>query len=173
LKAMARRTTRAEITERIAKIREVIPDIALRTSLITGFPGEKNKDHMIMQEFVKEIRFDRLGVFTYSREEGTKAAESSGQVLEIVKRKRKNAIMKIQQEIAFEKAQNTAGSVVNVMIEGKLVKEDIYVGRTYKDAPGVDGMIFVESERELLSGDFVKVKVTGSKDYDLVGIIED
>ena len=170
LNAMARKTTRAEITERIAKMRKEIPDIALRTSLITGFPGEKKTDHKIMLDFVKEIGFDRLGVFTYSREEGTKAAESKKQVWEFVKRKRRDAVMKLQQGIAFEKAASLAGETVEVMIEGKLVKEDIYVGRTYKDAPGVDGMIFVESDRELLSGDFIKVKITDSKDYDLVGI---
>jgi len=173
LKAMARKTTRAEITERIGAIRKEIPDISFRTSLIAGFPGEKSADHKEMLDFVKEIRFDRLGVFTYSREEGTKAAESKGQVPEFIKRRRKNAVMALQQSIAFEKASSLAGTVVDVMIEGKLVKEDIYVGRTYKDAPGVDGMIFVESERELLSGDFVKVKITGSKEYDLVGIIEE
>lgn len=170
LKDMARKTTRAEITERIRKIREEIPDIALRTSLIAGFPGEGFADHREMLDFVSEISFDRLGVFTYSREEGTKAAESKKQVPEFLKKRRKNAVMKLQQSIAFEKAKATAGSVIDVMIEGKLVKDDIYVGRTYKDAPGVDGMIFVESDRELLSGDFIKVKVTGSKDYDLVGI---
>jgi len=170
LNAMARKTTRAEITERIAKMRKEIPDIALRTSLITGFPGEKKADHKIMLDFVKEIGFDRLGVFTYSREEGTKAAESKKQVWEFIKRKRRDAVMQLQQGIAFEKAASLAGETVEVMIEGKLVKEDIYVGRTYKDAPGVDGMIFVESDRELLSGDFIKVKITDSKDYDLVGI---
>lgn len=170
LNAMARKTTRTEITERIAKMRKEIPDIALRTSLITGFPGEKKADHKIMLDFVKEIGFDRLGVFTYSREEGTKAAESKEQVWEFIKRKRRDAVMQLQQGIAFEKAASLAGETVEVMIEGKLVKEDIYVGRTYKDAPGVDGMIFVESDRELLSGDFIKVKITDSKDYDLVGI---
>lgn len=170
LKAMARKTTRAEITERIAKMRKEIPDIALRTSLITGFPGEKKADHKIMIDFVKEIGFDRLGVFTYSREEGTKAAKSKGQVWEFIKRKRRDAVMALQQGIAFDKAASLAGETVEVMIEGKLVKEDIYVGRTYKDAPGVDGMIFVESDRDLLSGDFIKVKITDSKDYDLVGI---
>lgn len=169
LRAMARRTTRAEITERINYLRKEIPDIALRTSLIAGFPKEKTKDHREMMDFVREIEFDRLGVFTYSREEGTKAANIKAQVPGFVKKHRRNRVMRLQQEIAFEKAAGAVGSIIPVMIEGKLVKDGIYVGRTYKDAPGVDGMIFVDCDRELLSGDFVKVKVTGSKEYDLVG----
>lgn len=169
LKAMARRTTCEHITERINAIRKEIPDIAFRTSLIAGFPGESMKDHKAMLEFVKQIRFDRLGVFTYSREEGTGAAKLKGQIPEFIKRSRRDRVMKIQQAIAFEKAKQSIGSTVFVMIEGKLVRDNIYVGRTYKDAPGVDGMIFVESDRELLSGDFVKVTVTGSREYDLLG----
>ena len=174
LKAMARRTTRKEITESIAKLREAIPDIALRTTFITGFPGETGDDHKQMAEFVKEIQFDRLGAFTYSREEGTKAAELKGQRPEWIKKRRRNKIMAIQQKIAWDKAEQMTGKVIDVMIEGKLVAEGVYVGRTYKDAPGVDGEVFVECDRELLSGDFVKVKVTGSKEYDLVGeVIEE
>lgn len=169
LKAMARKTTRKEITESIRKLREAIPDIALRTTFITGFPGETGADHRQMVDFVKEIEFDRLGAFTYSREEGTKAASLPKQVPEFIKKKRRNKVMALQQEIAYAKAEKMAGRVVDVMIEGKLVKEGVYVGRTYKDAPGVDGEVFVECERELLSGDFVKVKVTGSLEYDLVG----
>ena len=169
LKKMARKTTRAEITQRIQKLREEIPDIALRTTLITGFPGETGEDHRQMLEFVKEIRFDRLGVFTYSREEGTAAAEMSRQLPELIKRLRRNKVMKIQQQIAFETASNVAGSKLEVMIEGKLVEEGVYVGRTYKDAPGVDGEVFVSCDRELMSGDIVKVLVTGSREYDLVG----
>lgn len=169
LKAMARKTTRAEITESIRKLRESIPDIALRTTFITGFPGESNADHKQMVEFVKEIKFDRLGAFTYSREEGTKAADLSKQVPEFIKKMRRNKVMKIQQDIAWTKAEEMIGKTVDVMIEGKLVKEGVYVGRTYKDAPGVDGQVFVECENELLSGDFVSVKVTGSLEYDLVG----
>jgi len=169
LKAMARRTTRKEITDSISKLREAIPDIALRTTFITGFPGETRNDHKQMVEFVEEIQFDRLGAFTYSREEGTKAATLKGQKAEWIKRRRRNKVMAVQQQIAWNKAEQMVGRVVDVMIEGKLVKEGVYVGRTYKDAPGVDGEVFVECDRELLSGDFVKVKVTESREYDLVG----
>lgn len=170
LKAMARKTTRNEITDSIRKLREAIPDIALRTTFITGFPGETRADHKEMADFVREIRFDRLGAFTYSREEGTKAAGLSGQKPEWIKRRRRNKIMAIQQQIAWDKAASMTGQTVDVMIEGKLVSEGVYVGRTYKDAPGVDGEVFVESQRDLMSGDFVKVKVTGSREYDLVGV---
>ncbi len=169
LKRMARKTTRAEITERIARLRKEIPDIALRTTFITGFPGETIKDHKQMLEFVKEMRFDRLGVFTYSREEGTKAGQMKGQIPEFIKRRRRDKVMRLQQQIAWDKAKQTAGEIMDVMIEGKLVKEGVYVARTYKDAPSVDGEVFVECDRELMSGDFVKVKVTGSREYDLVG----
>lgn len=169
LKKMARRTTRAEITERIAKLRETIPDIALRTTFITGFPGETSKDHRQMLDFTEQIGFDRLGVFTYSREEGTSAADMSGQVPEILKKIRRNRVMKLQQKIAWDKAAEEIGKVMTVMIEGKLVKEEVYVGRTYKDAPAVDGEVFVECDRELMSGDVVEVKITGSREYDLVG----
>ena len=169
LKAMARKTNRAEITERIHKLRQMIPDIALRTTFITGFPGEKRSDHLKMLDFVQEIGFDRLGVFTYSREEGTIAGESRKQIPEFIKKRRRDAVMKLQQQIAYRKAESMVGEELEVMIEGRLVEDDIYVGRTYKDAPGVDGMIFVESDGELMSGDFVKVRVTGSKGYDLIG----
>lgn len=169
LRNMARKTTRAEITERIAKLRKEIPDIALRTTMITGFPGESASDHKQMLEFVEEIGFDRLGVFTYSREEGTKAADMKGQLPEIMKRRRRDRVMKLQQKITFEKNENMAGSIVDVMIEGRLVEDNVYVGRTYRDAPGVDGEVFVECDRDLMSGDFIKVKVISSKQYDLVG----
>lgn len=171
LKAMARKTTRSEITESIRKLREAIPDIALRTTFITGFPGETGADHREMVDFVKEIKFDRLGAFTYSREEGTKAAAMKGQKPQWIKKRRRNKIMAIQQQIAWEKAAAMAGETIDVMIEGKLVSEGVYVGRTYKDAPGVDGEVFVESSRDLMSGDFVRVKVTGSREYDLVGVM--
>ena len=169
LKKMGRRTTREEITERIAKLRQEIPGIALRTTFITGFPTETHRDHRQMLDFVEEIKFERLGVFTYSREEGTPAAKMSGQLPELVKKRRRDRVMKLQRQIAWERAAGMTGKVFDVMIEGRLVKEDIYVGRTYMDAPGVDGEVFVSCERELMSGDFVKVKVTGSREYDLVG----
>ena len=169
LKKMGRRTTREEITERIAKLRQEIPGIVLRTTFITGFPTETHRDHRQMLDFVEEIKFERLGVFTYSREEGTQAAKMSGQLPELVKKRRRDRVMKLQRQIAWERAADMTGKVFDVMIEGRLVKEDIYVGRTYMDAPGVDGEVFVSCERELMSGDFVKVKVTGSREYDLVG----
>ncbi len=174
LRAMARKTTRTEITESIRKLREAIPDIALRTTFITGFPGEKNADHKQMMDFIEEIRFDRLGAFTYSREEGTKAAGLPKQVPQFIKNIRRNKVMALQQKIAWEKASEMTDRIVDVMIEGKIVSDGVYVGRTYKDAPSVDGVVFVECDRDLLSGDFVKVKVTGSREYDLVGeVIEE
>ncbi len=168
LRQMARKTTRAEITQSISKLREAIPDIALRTTFITGFPGETRADHKEMLDFVKEIRFDRLGAFCYSREEGTKAAALAKQVPDFVKKVRRNRVMRLQQEIAWTKAQEMTDQIIDVMIEGKIVSDGVYVGRTYKDAPGVDGEVFVECSRDLMSGDFVKVRVTGSKEYDLL-----
>lgn len=169
LKAMNRRTTKEEITKSINSLREAIPDIALRTTFITGFPGEKKDDFNELYEFVNDIKFDRMGAFTYSREEGTVAAGMKGQVFEFIKKKRRNKLMELQQTLCFENAREQIGKKIEVMIEGKLVEENIYVGRTYKDAPGVDGMIFVECNYELMSGDFVDVLVTDSKEYDLIG----
>lgn len=169
LRRMGRRTTRTEITERIKRLREVLPDIALRTTLISGFPGETKEDHESLMEFVDEMEFDRLGVFTYSAEEDTPAAEYPDQVPEQVKEERKDAVMALQQEIAFEKSGRMAGRSLKVMIEGKVADEDVYVGRTYMDAPGVDGLIFVNADVPLMSGDFCRVKVTGAEDYDLIG----
>ena len=159
---MNRKTNRAELTERIAKLREEIPDIALRTSLIAGFPGETEEDHEELMEFIDEIEFTRLGVFTYSAEEGTKAAEMDGQVQEEVKEERRDRLMELQQEISSDLSQSQIGKVMTVMIEGKVADENAYVGRTYMDAPNVDGYIFVNTDEELMSGDFCKVKVTGA-----------
>lgn len=169
LKRMNRKTNRAELTERIAKLREEIPDIALRTSLIAGFPGETEEDHEELMEFIDEIEFTRLGVFTYSAEEGTKAAEMDGQVQEEVKEERRDRLMELQQEISSDLSQSQIGKVTTVMIEGKVADENAYVGRTYMDAPNVDGYIFVNTDEELMSGDFCKVKVTGALEYDLIG----
>lgn len=169
LKRMGRRTTLSELKEMIGKLRREIPDIALRTTLITGFPGEDEEDHRIMLELVKEARFDRLGVFTYSAEEGTKAAEMDGQIDDDIKEKRRDEVMELQQEIAFERALAMTGRELDVIIEGRLVDEDVYAARTYMDAPGVDGMLFVGSQRELMSGDMVRVRVTGANEYDLIG----
>lgn len=173
LKAMGRRTNRTELTALINKIRKEIPDIVLRTTLITGFPGETEEDHEDMLDFVNEMEFDRLGVFTYSPEEGTIAAEMDNQIEDEIKEQRRNEIMELQQEIAFEKAESMIGRKVLVIIEGKITDENAYMGRTYMDSPDVDGNIFINTDAELMTGDFVKVLVTGAVQYDLIGKIVD
>ena len=169
LKRMNRKTNRAELTERIAKLRQEIPDIALRTSLIAGYPGETEEDHEELMEFIDEIEFTRLGVFTYSPENGTKAAEMDDQIPDEVKEERRDRLMELQQEISSDLSQEQIGKVLTVMIEGKVADENAYVGRTYMDAPNVDGYIFVNTDEELMSGDFCRVKVTGALEYDLIG----
>lgn len=172
LKAMGRRTTRQELVEKIEMLRREIPDIALRTTLITGFPGESEEDHESLMQFVDEMEFDRLGVFTYSPEEGTAAAKLGNQISEEVKEDRQAELMELQQEIAFDKAEEKKDHVYTVMIEGSVADENVYVGRTYMDAPGIDGLIFVQSDENFVSGDFVKVRVTGAYEYDLIGEVE-
>ena len=169
LKRMGRRTSKAELIDIIGRLRREIPDICLRTTLITGFPGETQKQHEELMEFVDEMEFDRLGVFTYSVEEDTPAAAMPGQIDEEVKLDRQAELMELQQEIAFDNAEHMVGREVLVMVEGKVADENAYVGRTYRDAPNVDGLIFINTDAELLSGDFAKVKVTGAVDYDLIG----
>lgn len=171
LKRMGRRTSKEQLVEIIGKLRKEIPDIAIRTTLITGFPGETQEQHEELMEFVDEMEFDRLGVFTYSPEEDTPAAVMSDQIPEDVKEDRQAELMELQQEIAFDLAEEMIGREVLVMIEGKVADENAYVGRTYKDAPNVDGLIFVESEEELMSGDFARVRITGALEYDLTGEI--
>ncbi len=176
LKRMGRRTSKQQLIDIVEKLRSEIPEIALRTTLITGFPGETQEQHEELMEFVDEMEFDRLGVFTYSPEEDTPAAIMADQIEESVKEDRQAELMELQQEIAFELAEDMIGEEMIVMIEGKVADENAYVGRTYKDAPNVDGLIFVEfgedSEPvELMSGDFVKVRVTGALEYDLIGEI--
>lgn len=166
---MGRRTSKQELVDIIGKLRSEIPDICLRTTLITGFPGETKEQHEELMEFVDEMEFDRLGVFTYSPEEDTPAAEMPDQIDEEVKLDRQADLMELQQEIAFDNAQDMVGREVLVMIEGKVADENAYVGRTYRDAPNVDGLIFINTDEELLSGDFARVKVTGAIDYDLIG----
>lgn len=173
LKRMGRRTNRQELKNTITKLRDRIPDLCLRTTLITGFPGETQQDHASLLEFVDEMEFDRLGVFTYSPEEDTPAALFDDQIDEEVKLDRQAELMELQQEIAFEKAQETVGSTLLVMVEGKVPDEHAYVARSYKDAPNVDGFVFVQTGRELMTGDFVRVRITGSHEYDLIGEIED
>lgn len=169
LRRMGRHTNRQELTEKIAMLRKMMPDICLRTTLITGFPGEKEEDHRALLHFVREMRFDRLGVFTYSKEDGTPAAKMSPQIPARVKKKRQKELMLLQQEIAFEAAQEMEGRVVEALVEGQLAGEHVYLARTYKDAPGIDGALFIETQRELMTGDLVKVKITGSREYDLIG----
>jgi len=172
LKRMGRRTHKAELKERIGALRREIPDIALRTTFICGFPGETEEDHEELMEFVDEMEFERVGVFTYSAdspEEDTPAAGMPEQIEEEVKEDRQAEIMELQQEIAFEHCENMVGKVLDVMIEGKVADEPAYVGRTYMDAPNVDGLIFVNADEMLMSGDFVRVKVTGANEYDLIG----
>ncbi len=166
---MGRRTSKQELVDIIGKLRREIPDICLRTTLITGFPGETKEQHEELLEFVDEMEFDRLGVFTYSPEEDTPAAEMPDQIDEEVKLDRQADLMELQQEIAFDNAQDMVGREVLVMIEGKVADENAYVGRTYRDSPNVDGLIFINTDEELLSGDFARVKVTGAVDYDLIG----
>lgn len=169
LKRMGRRTHKAELKERIGALRREIPDIALRTTFICGFPGETEEDHEELMEFVDEMEFERVGVFTYSAEEDTPAYSYPDQIPEEVKEERRADVMELQQEIAFEHCENMVGKVLDVMIEGKVADEPAYVGRTYMDAPNVDGLIFVNADEMLMSSDFVRVKVTGANEYDLIG----
>ena len=169
LKRMGRRTSKQELINIVQKLRKEIPDICLRTTLITGFPGETQEQHEEVMEFIDTLEFDRLGAFTYSPEEDTPAATFEDQIDEEVKEDRQADIMELQQEIALDKAEDMIGREVLVMIEGKVADENAYVGRTYRDAPNVDGLIFINTDVELISGDFAKVKVTGALDYDLIG----
>ncbi len=171
LKRMGRRTTEAELRSMIERLRERIPDICLRTTLISGFPGESQEDFERLYNFADEMEFDRLGVFTYSQEEDTPAAAMPEQIAEEVKAARRDELMELQQEIAFERAEDMVGRVLTVMIEGKVADEETYVGRTYRDAPGVDGYLFVNTTANLMTGDFVKVTVTDANEYDLIGEI--
>ncbi len=173
LKRMGRKTNQKELRDMIAKIREAIPDIAIRTTLISGFPGETETDHQILMKFVDEMEFERLGVFPYSLEEDTPAALLPDQVPQEVKEERRDQLMELQQEIAFARSKDMVGQVLEVMIEGRVNDEAVYVGRTYMDSPNVDGLIFVHGELELMSGDFVQVRVTNASEYDLIGEICD
>lgn len=169
LKRMGRRTNRQELTEMIQMLRREIPDIVLRTTLITGFPGETEEDFQKLLSFVEEMQFDRLGVFPYSQEEGTPAAEMPGQISEKEKERRRNEIMELQQQIVFRKSRNYIGKVFTVIVEGRLPEEDVYIARSYMDAPDVDGYVFFHSDWELMSGDFLEIEITGTNGYDLIG----
>ncbi len=171
LKRMGRRTTKADLVSIIENLRKEIPDICLRTTLITGFPGETEEEHKELLEFIDTMEFDRLGVFTYSPEEDTPAASFENQIPEEVKLDRKDELMEMQQEVAFDLAKEMEGRELAVMVEGKVADENAYVARTYKDAPGVDGYLFINTDETLVSGDFVRVRVTGAHEYDLTGEI--
>ncbi|HJD13074.1 MAG TPA: 30S ribosomal protein S12 methylthiotransferase RimO [Candidatus Ruminococcus avistercoris] len=173
LKRMGRKTTKADLERIITEIRERIPDMVIRTTLITGFPGETKEDHEELMQFVADMAFDRLGVFTYSPEEDTPAAAMENQVPEEVKEQRKAELMELQQDISLELDQERIGEELLVFVEGKVADENAYVGRTYADAPGIDGYIFVNTGESLMTGDFVRVKVTGALEYDLIGEIAD
>ena len=173
LKRMGRRTSKQELIDIVGKLRKEIPDIVLRTTLITGFPGETEEDHEELKEFVDEMEFNRLGVFTYSPEENTPAAEMADQVSEEVKEERRDELMELQQEISYDRGQDRIGQELLVMIEGKVADESAYIGRTYGDAPKVDGYIFVQTGELLMTGDFAKVRVTGALEYDLIGVLSD
>ncbi len=173
LKRMGRRTNQRQLKEIIGLLRREIPDIVLRTTLISGFPGETKEDHEILMDFVNEMEFERLGVFAYSQEEDTPAAGFEDQVEDEVKESRRQELMELQQDISLEGSKAMEGRVLEVLIEGKVADENVYVGRTYMDAPSVDGLVFVNTDETLMSGDFVKVQVTGALEYDLIGEIYD
>lgn len=173
LQRMGRRTDKRQLEDIIGRLRHEIPDICLRTTLISGFPGETIEDHEELLDFIDRMEFDRLGVFVYSQEEDTPAAVMPEQIPEDIKEERRAQLMELQQDIAFEAAEGMTGRVVTAMIEGKVVDENAYVARTYKDAPNVDGFLFVNTGRELMTGDFVKVKITASYEYDLIGELAD
>lgn len=173
LKRMGRRTSKQDLEKIITEIREQIPDMVLRTTLITGFPGETKEDHEELKQFVADMAFDRLGVFTYSPEEDTPAASMADQIAEEVKEERQAELMELQQDVSLELGEERVGQKLLVFIEGKVADEDAYVGRTYADAPGIDGYIFVNTQTPLMTGDFVQVTVTGSLEYDLIGEIAD
>ncbi len=173
LKRMGRRTTRQELADIVTKLRAAIPDICLRTTLITGFPGETEEEHESLISFIDEMEFDRLGVFPYSPEENTPAAEFANQIPDEIKSDRQADLMGLQQMIAFDKAKDMEGKRLLVMVEGKVPDENVYAARSYKDAPNVDGYVFIQTARELMTGDFVRVRITGAYEYDLIGEIDD
>lgn len=173
LKRMGRRTDRASIEMVIGKLREAAPDIAIRTSLIAGFPGETQEEHEALMAFLDEQELDRVGVFTYSREDGTPAATFENQIDEETATQWRNEIMELQQEISLDKNETFVGKIMQVIVEGYSSDDDVYVGRTYRDAPGVDGLVFVNCDYELMSGQIVDVRINEVGPYDMIGGILD
>ena len=169
LKRMGRRTSNADLVRIITHLRERIPDITLRTTLICGFPGETKEMHEELMQFINDMEFDRLGAFTYSPEEGTPAAEFPDQIDEETKKEWQADVMELQEEIIFDKNEEMKGRELYVFIEGKVSDENAYIGRTYRDAPDVDGYIFINTDEELMTGDIVRARVTGAYEYDLIG----
>lgn len=169
LKRMGRRMTKQQLVGTIQMLREEIPDICLRTTLITGFPGETQQQHEEVMEFIDEMEFDRLGVFTYSAEEDTAAAKLPEQIEETVKEDWQDELMELQQEISFDKCEEMIGRELVVMIEGRVSGENAYIARSYRDAPDIDGYVFVNTDMELMTGDFARVKITHALEYDLIG----
>lgn len=173
LKRMGRRTTKKDLINIVGHLREEIPDLVLRTTLISGFPGETQEAHEELMQFVDEMEFERLGVFAYSPEEDTPAAGMENQIPEEIKQERRDELMELQQEISFDKNEDMAGRELLAMIEGKVADENAYIARTYMDAPGIDGYLFINTDETLVTGDFVKVKVIGALEYDLIGEISE
>ncbi len=169
LSRMGRKVRKRQLEQIIWRLRDAMPDIAIRTTLIAGFPGETQEEHEALMDFINEQEFDRLGVFPYSKEDHTPAASYRHQISESVKESRRDALMALQQEISLEKNQKYVGTVMQVLIEGYLYEEHVYIGRTYRDAPKIDGSVFVTSEEELISGDLVSVSITEASEYDLIG----
>ncbi len=169
LKRMGRKTNHADLVTMIQKLREKIPDICLRTTLICGFPGETDETHEELMQFVNDMEFDRLGAFVYSPEEGTLAETFQNQIEEEQKLCWQEQVMELQQEISFDKNEDLKGKEFLVFVEGKVADENVYLGRTYRDAPEVDGYVFIHTSEMLMTGDFVKVKITGAYEYDLIG----
>lgn len=171
LKRMGRKTDKADIERIVTNLRNQIPDITLRTTLICGFPGETQQMHEELMQFINDMEFDRLGAFVYSPEEGTKAASFPDQIDDDIKEDWQAEVMELQEEVIFDKNETLTGTQMYAFIEGKVADENAYVGRTYRDAPNVDGYIFINTEQELMSGDIVKVRITGAYEYDLIGEI--
>ncbi len=169
LKRMGRKSTQSILKQKITKLRQAMPDIAIRTTFIVGFPNETEREFQELIDFIEEIHFDKLGVFTYSQEEGTPAANMENQIEEDIKQKRKDIAMEVQKAISAQYCEKQIGSIKQVIVEGKLPEQDIYCGRTMKDAPDIDGLVFFSSKQELISGDFVKVLIKQASDYDLIG----
>lgn len=169
LKRMGRRTDRAQITDIIGRLRKAMPGIAIRTSLITGFPGETEEEHEELLDFIRTMKLERVGVFTYSKEENTPAGKMKNQIPARVKQKRRKELMLAQQECSFEHNRSMCGSTLEIIVDGRLPEDGVYVGRSYMDAPGIDSCVFFSSDRDLISGDSVNVRITGTDGYDLVG----